>query len=324
MRARFYSIAIMVLAASCLSACSANDADVARAKSDDASASSPKACAQNPFALQILGSGGPIADDARAGASNLVWIDGKARLLVDAGAGSFVRYGEAGANFADHDAVLLTHVHGDHVGGLPSLLNAGSFAGRSAPLIISGPEGSEVFASPEELLGAIVGPQGMLRYLAPYRDGSNDFPKLEPMAISTATGAVQKVLERGDLKVSAVRVHHLSVPALAYIVQSGGKTIVFAGDQSFLSEDFIAAVQGMKPDLLVMHNAISTADGQPRGLHRDGRSIGEAAAAAGAKTLILTHNMQRALNDMDAVMAAIRESYDGPVKIADDLSCYSL
>ena len=49
--------------------------------------------------LQVLGSGGPIADDGRASSSYLVWVDGVARALVDVGAGSFLRFGEAGARF---------------------------------------------------------------------------------------------------------------------------------------------------------------------------------------------------------------------------------
>ena len=39
--------------------------------------------------LQVLGSGGPIADDGRASTAYVVWVDGESRLLVDMGGGRF-------------------------------------------------------------------------------------------------------------------------------------------------------------------------------------------------------------------------------------------
>jgi ribonuclease BN (tRNA processing enzyme) len=93
--------------------------------------------------------------------------------------------------------------------------------------------------------------------------------------------------------IDAVAVKHLEVPALAFVVRNKGKRLLFAGDQSFLSKEFENATRNGQPDLMIMHNAISMADGQPRGLHRDGLSIGNAAAIAGAKKLVLTHHMQR-------------------------------
>ena len=64
--------------------------------------------------LQVLGSGGPIADDARASSSYLVWVDGESRVLVDAGGGAFVRFGEAGAKFSELDIIAISHFHTDH------------------------------------------------------------------------------------------------------------------------------------------------------------------------------------------------------------------
>ena len=46
--------------------------------------------------LQVLGSGGPIADDGRASSGYLLWKDGQARVLIDTGGGIFLRFGEAG------------------------------------------------------------------------------------------------------------------------------------------------------------------------------------------------------------------------------------
>lgn len=302
-----------------LTACSADMA------ADTSAADGSDACRDHPLALQVLGSGGPIADDHRAGSSNIIWVDGRARLLIDAGSGTFVRYGEAGIDFNDHDAILLTHLHGDHASGLPALLNSGAFAKRKSGLTIAGPAGNDLFPSTSAFLDSLIGKEGgALRYLHPYLEDDAALPRLAAVNIDTDKTGLQTIWTEDGLQVDAISVHHLDVPALAYVISVKGKIVVFSGDQSFLSEDFVAALSGNKPDLLVMHNAITMADGQPRGLHRDPKSIGETAAALDAQTLLLTHHMQRAVKAQNEVNAAIAENYNGPVLLADDLSCYPL
>ncbi len=285
----------------------------------------PIVCRDSPIALQVLGSGGPIADDHRAGASNVLWIDGKAKLLIDAGSGAFVRYGEAGIDFNDHEAILLTHLHGDHASGLPALLNNGAFAKRSADLMVAGPTGNDQFPSTSAYLNSLIGKEGgALRYLHPYLEDGDALPRLTTMDIDVGKTGLHTIWNENGVKIDAIAVHHLDVPALAYVIRAKDKTVVLSGDQSFLSEDFVTILSDTKPDLLVMHNAITMADGQPRGLHRDPKSIGETAAALNAQTLLLTHHMQRALMVQDEVNAAISEDYSGPVLMGDDLSCYPL
>ena len=85
-----------------------------------ACAESPPACpALEGVAVQVLGSGGPIADDDRASTGYIVWVDGQSRVLIDAGGGTFLRFGEAGANFAQLDLVGLSHFHTDHSADFP-------------------------------------------------------------------------------------------------------------------------------------------------------------------------------------------------------------
>jgi len=72
------------------------------------------ACRDAGVQVQVLGSGGPIADDARASAGYLVWHDARARALVDVGGGVFLRFGESGARLADLRVIALTHLHTDH------------------------------------------------------------------------------------------------------------------------------------------------------------------------------------------------------------------
>lgn len=316
---RLLGLSCLVAASISLTACSADTV------ADTRTTENSESCGDHPVALQVLGSGGPIADDHRAGSSNIIWVDGRARLLIDAGSGTFVRYGEAGIDFNDHDAILLTHLHGDHASGLPALLNSGAFSKRTAGLTIAGPTGNGQFPSTSEYLDALIGKEGgALRYLHPYLENNEALPRLTIRDIDTGKSGLQTIWNEDGLQVDAIAVHHLDVPAVAYVVRANEKRIVLAGDQSFLSEDFVAALSDAKPDLLVMHNAITMADGQPRGLHRDPKSIGETAAALDAQTLLLTHHMQRAVTAQNEVNAAIAENYGGPVLLADDLSCYPL
>ena len=64
-------------------------------------------CGAQGIAVQVLGSGGPELQDKRASSSYLVWEDGQARVLVDAGGGSALRFGESGATMSHLDVMNL-------------------------------------------------------------------------------------------------------------------------------------------------------------------------------------------------------------------------
>jgi phosphoribosyl 1,2-cyclic phosphodiesterase len=75
---------------------------------------SAQSCGAQGVAVQVLGSGGPELQDKRASSSYLVWENGQARVLVDAGGGSALRFGESGAQMSQLDVLLFSHFHVDH------------------------------------------------------------------------------------------------------------------------------------------------------------------------------------------------------------------
>ena len=85
-------------------------------------ASAQSVCSSEPLAVQVLGSGGPNAGGTRASTGYLVWRGGRAVVMVDAGGGTFLRFGEAGARLQDLSLLAISHLHPDHVSDLPALL----------------------------------------------------------------------------------------------------------------------------------------------------------------------------------------------------------
>ncbi len=271
------------------------------------------------IALQVLGSGGPIADDGRASSGYLVWIDGTARVLIDAGGGTFLRFAEAGARFEDLDWIGLSHVHADHSADFPALLKSGNFSGRQRALPIAGPAGDGRFPGLKSWLSRLLDRQsGAYAYLSGFLDGTAGLPMLVSREVGGGDAAV---VYRDDLiEVEAMRVPHGIVPAAAFKVTVRGKSLVFGTDQNGSNADFADFATGAS--ILVMHLAIAeTASGVARRLHAPPSVIGEIAAAAAPGKLVLSHFMARSLRNLDENVELIKSEYDGDIVLADDLLC---
>jgi ribonuclease BN (tRNA processing enzyme) len=262
--------------------------------------------------------------DKRASSSDLVWEDGRARILVDAGGGSALRFGESGAQVSQLDALLFTHFHVDHSGDFPALIKSSWFEDRKRPLPIYGPPGNDFMPSTTEFVSDFFGAKrGAYRYLsellAPGEEGSY---KIQPHVVTAGSTPVA-VFRSGDLAVSAVRVVHDDVPALAWRVEVGGKAIVFSGDTNGEGEGLVRLAANA--DLFIAHNAVPEgATGVERHLHMPPSVIGGLAQAAHVKNLVLSHRMLRTLGKEDQTQSEIRERYSGPMAFANDLDCFPL
>jgi ribonuclease BN (tRNA processing enzyme) len=269
-----------------------------------------QSCGAKGIALQVLGSGGPELQDKRASSSYLIWQDGQARVLVDAGGGSALRFGESGAQMSQLDVILFSHFHVDHSGDFPVLIKSSWFEDRDRPLPIYGPEGNDFMPSTVEFVTDFFGDKhGAFRYLSellvPGEEGSY---KMQPHNVAGTAKPVE--VFRG-------------VPALAWRVEIGGKAIVFSGDTN--GETAGLPLLAANADLFVAHNAVPEGvTGVERNLHMPPSVIGQIAGEAHVKHLILSHRMLRTLGKESQTQSEIEKRFSGPLTFANDLDCFPL
>ncbi len=281
-------------------------------------------CDTQGVAVQVLGSGGPELQDKRASSSYLVWEDGQAKALIDAGGGSALRFGESGAQMSQLDVIFFSHFHVDHSGDFSALIKSSWFEDRKNALPIYGPPGNDFMPSTTEFVSDLFGDKhGAYRYLSellePDEDGSY---KMQPHNVEAGSTPIA-VFHNADLSASAVRVIHGGVPALAWRIETRGKVIVFSGDTNGEGAGLVKLATDA--DLFVAHNAVPEGvTGVERNLHMPPSVIGEIAQQAHVKKLVLSHRMLRTLGKEAQTESEIRKRYAGPLQFANDLDCFPI
>ena len=272
--------------------------------------------------LQVLGSGGPEIGDKRASSAYLIWIDGKSRILLDFGSGASLRFEESGANIADLDAILLTHLHIDHTADLPALMKASFFTSRSRDLLLFGPEGNRIMPDSKTFVKRLFDSRvGAWEYMGDYLDGRASF-QLIPKNVKKSI-KVQTIYSKSNVSIQAVTVHHGPIPAVAYRVNIGKRSITFSGDMNEEYHTLEKLAQGT--DILVAHNAVPKgATGAAASLHMTPSTIGKIAKSASVHSLVLSHRMLRTLGREDETRREIGKSYSGKTKFAEDGSTYKV
>ena len=259
--------------------------------------------------LQVLGSGGPNDISGRASSGYLVWIDGKSKIMIDAGSGTALRFGEAGARMSDLEFIGISHIHTDHSIDLFSLIKRGYFSERDKPLTIAGPSGNADYVA----FSAFV--ENFLKsysYLNHY--------DLEIKTIdANLPGKGLLVWSEGEIKVYSFAVEHANAPTLAYRVVTPKGDIVFTSDNNASATGMDAFIKDA--NILVMHFPINEQDeesGQPF-WHANPSKIGQVALKAQPKLLVLSHFMDLSLNNKSDSLNKVQASYEGPIIFANDL-----
>ena len=280
-------------------------------------------CQDHSITLQVLGSGGPELDDQRASTSYLVWVDGKATLLVDLGSGSSLNFEKAAANFNDIKAIALSHLHVDHSADLPAYIKSSFFVQRATNLPIYGPDGNGLMPSTLTYVKNLLGSQGAFRYLDNYVvQNRRSRYKINPINVLLEQPRSSFSVAE-NIRLTAVPVHHGPIAAVAWRADIYGCSITFSGDMSNRSN--VLATLAKETDILVAHNAIPESErGFGRVLHMPPSEIGKIAQQADVKQLVLSHRMNRTLGKEQETLENIRLHYSGKVKFANDLDKFDI
>lgn len=268
--------------------------------------------------LTLLGTGCPAVSCRRYGPASLVEVDGT-RLLVDCGSGATQRLVEAGADGASLDALLVTHLHSDHVVDLWQLVVSGWHQGREAPLRILAPPG---FGRSAAALEGAWAEERALRLAFEQRPNRAGFGlRVEEIA----AGARVRI---GALEIEAVAVDHRPVaPAFGYVLRAAGHVLALSGDTRACPALVTAA---RDCDVLVhevfVHAALRPVAGRRTtatieavaSYHTLSSEVGRIAQAAAARCLVLTHIVPPDA-DPGALVAEIARDYAGPVLVGEDL-----
>ncbi len=167
--------------------------------------------------VRFLGSGDAFGDGGRFQACILLEVTGY-RALLDCGATSLVAMKQAGIDPNTIDAVLLTHFHGDHAGGVPYLILDGQFRKRDRALTIAGP------AALRERMDAI------FEAALPTSSATRQRFAIDYVELSSAEVRI------GPLDVTALPVAHLDATAPHGIrIRTEGRTVAYTGDTDWHS-----------------------------------------------------------------------------------------
>ena len=265
----------------------------------------------------LLGTGYPVPTPDRAGPSTAIVANGK-YFVVDAGRAVTMRLAALKPRMPHVEAAFLTHLHSDHIDGLPDLFDTSWLLERRAvPFELYGPEGTR------ELSDA------MIRFFAADIHIRRDLTEYQPAAGATVDTHIVRegiVYDKYGLKITAFNVDHRPVvPAFGYRFDCGGKSIVISGDTASSNN----LVRFAKNADVLIHEAYLPGTFNPRNgepaqvaknlmrYHTTAEQAGEIATRTNVKQLVLTHLIPG--DRTDEMLRLASKTFKGNVIVGADL-----
>ena len=229
--------------------------------------------------VRFLGSGDAFGSGGRFHTCIHVRFEAT-HFLIDCGASSLTAMKHFGLDPLLVDSILLTHLHGDHFGGLPFfILDAQYVSRREKPLVVAGPPG----------LGDRINEAMEVLY-----PGTSQTQRGFTLQFVELTGELATTV--GPLRVTAYEVVHPSgAPSYALRVECGDKVVSYSGDTEW-TEALIPAANGA--DLFVCECNFLEASA---GYHIDYQTLTEHRPKLQCRRLVLTHMGDEMLRHIEAL-----------------------
>lgn len=223
--------------------------------------------AMGDISVQFLGSGDAFGSGGRLQACIHLCAP-SVNVLIDCGATGLIGMKRYGVDPNCIDAILLSHLHGDHYGGIPFfILDAHLISRRTRPLTIAGPPGLEkrILAAEEIFFPGSTGIQ--LRFPINYVE----LPEYTQTSVCTLPVKVYPV------------VHASGSPSYALKIEYGGKVLAYSGDTEW-TDALVDVAQGA--DLLICEAYFFE---KRTRYHLDYKSLMSHLAQLNCRRVIVTH-----------------------------------
>jgi ribonuclease Z len=274
--------------------------------------------------ITLLGTGSPLPDPHRAGPATLVQGGGE-HVLVDAGRGVLMRLAAAGVPVSQLTAVLITHLHSDHITDLNDVITSQWISTfQPTPLRIVGPVGTRA------VVGHIVDSLGPdIGYRLAHHDDLDQPPLLEITEIDPSGPEPIDGLGR-ELRISAAPTDHRPVePSVAFRFDlgsgEGGVAAVVAGDTvPCAGLDALCAGAQALVHTVIRKDVIATIPLQrlqdTLDYHSSPEEAAQTAERAGMDILVLTHYVPAFPPGGGAEWRDLAAAhFSGRVEVGDDL-----
>jgi ribonuclease Z len=273
--------------------------------------------------LTLLGTGCPSVSVERHGPAQLL-RHGGCSLLIDCGSGVTQRLLQAGSSGREIDALLLTHLHSDHLVDLFQLIISSWHQGRDVPQRILGPRGTRRYVD---------GLMALWRPELEQRVAHERRPSTRALEVEVREFEEGPLLDLDGLAIDAFAVRHEPVEnAFGFHCEAAGRRLVVSGD----TRRCPAVVEAARGADLLLHEVfvhhdmpvvpgIRTAETVERaaGYHTLSSEVGKIAQEADVGALMLTHFVPPAAG-RDRLLAEVSADFAGPVILGEDLMSYDL